>query len=210
MSMRIDIAWSFATPIIGYRWDDGEALNAELATLIARLEDEGAGVRRSNAGGWQSADSFLSRDEPCVKTLKKRITALVRGAAQSTSSEPSRAADVRFRLDCWANVNRAGDYNIVHSHPNALWSGVYYVAGEWDEDPDTLAGKLEILDPREAASYIRVTKTRSDERMIICPQPGMVVLFPSWIKHMVHPYDGPERRISIAFNATPFAPLSGA
>ena len=37
-------------------------------------------------------------------------------------------------IDAWANVNRGGDYNIVHTHPNCMWSGVYYVAlGEPDK-----------------------------------------------------------------------------
>jgi uncharacterized protein (TIGR02466 family) len=27
----------------------------------------------------------------------------------------------------WANINPPGGYNRAHTHPNSLWSGVYYV-----------------------------------------------------------------------------------
>jgi hypothetical protein len=32
------------------------------------------------------------------------------------------------------------------------------------------------------------------------PKPGMMVLFPSYLPHMVFPYQGGSQRISIAFN----------
>jgi hypothetical protein len=35
----------------------------------------------------------------------------------------------------------------------------------------------------------------------VTPEVGMLVLFPSWHLHAVHPYHGETERISIAFNA---------
>jgi len=40
----------------------------------------------------------------------------------------------------------------------------------------------------------------SAEPLQITPEPGMLVMFPSWIDHMVHPHHGPDDRISIAIN----------
>lgn len=195
------IAWMFATPVIGYQWQDSAVLNRELQDLVLEREAADNSVRNSNAGGWQSSDDLLLWGAPCTDELKRRIEALLMAVLRETSADKADLPQTRFRLDCWANVNREGDYNVVHSHPNALWSGVYYVAGG-DPDPDVpYAGKIELLDPREAATYIQAHKTIMDQRCLINNEPGFMLMFPSWIKHMVHPHRGAGTRISIAFNA---------
>ncbi len=39
-----------------------------------------------------------------------------------------------------------------------------------------------------------------NESIRIRPRPGLMVLFPGWLKHFVHPHTGTGTRISIAFN----------
>ena len=34
----------------------------------------------------------------------------------------------------------------------------------------------------------------------IAPEPGMMLLFPAWMPHMVHPFYGLGERIAISFN----------
>ena len=103
-------------------------------------------------------------------------------------------------FDSWANVCRNGNYNVVHSHPNAMYSIVYYVSSGAPDESIPYAGMLELLDPREATTYIQVPNTILDARMFITNRPGRMVVFPSWIKHMVHPFVGSGVRISIACN----------
>jgi len=92
--------------------------------------------------------------------------------------------------------------NVVHTHPNALWSVVYYVsAGEPDESMP-YCGLLELLDPRESANCIQVPNTILDQRALIENVPGKMILFPSWANHMVHPFVGSGVRISIANNVS--------
>ena len=43
--------------------------------------------------------------------------------------------------------------------------------------------------------------SKLEERHLIDPTPGLMVLFPSWLQHFVHPFFGKGERISIAFNA---------
>jgi hypothetical protein len=38
--------------------------------------------------------------------------------------------------------------------------------------------------------------------MLIKPQAGMMLTFPAWIEHQVHPFTGDGNRISIAINVT--------
>ena len=37
-------------------------------------------------------------------------------------------------------------------------------------------------------------------RTYVRPRPGLMVLFPSYVPHMVFPHEGASERISIAFN----------
>ncbi len=196
-----NIAWMFATPMIGYQWPDSADLNRELESLVLQREADDNTIRNSNAGGWQSTDDLLSWGEPCTDELKHRFQTLLMAVLRETSADKSAPIRTRFRLDCWANVNREGDYNVVHSHPNALWSSVYYVSSGEPNSDIPYAGKLEILDPREAATYIQTQKSAQNERCIVGNEPGFMLMFPSWVKHMVHPHRGTKARISIAFNA---------
>ena len=49
---------------------------------------------------------------------------------------------------------------------------------------------------------VEVQGTPYGQRMLIRPTPGLLVMFPSWLYHFVHPMASDTPRISIAFNAT--------
>jgi uncharacterized protein (TIGR02466 family) len=198
-----NIAWMFPTPIIGHQWSDTENLNKELETLILQKKADDNTLLKSNAGGWQSTDDLLSWDASCVETLKGMMNKLLLSVVNEMTDPEHRKGGRRFRLDCWANVNGPGHYNVIHSHPNALWSCVYYV-NQGEPDP-TIAygGKLELIDPRNASSFIQIEGDNQQKRCIIENTSGFMAMFPSWMKHMVHPHYGKGERISIAMNALP-------
>lgn len=194
----------FGTPFVTHQWPDSDGLNAELADLILSREasdTQGRGVR-SNAGGWQSGGNIIAWPEPCIQRLKQRIETLVFNVIGELVLKDGRERSFTLLTDGWANVCREGDYNVVHSHPNAMFSLVYYVAAG---EPDALvaySGLLELLDPRESANYIQIQNTILDARTFVENKPGKMVLFPSWVKHMVHPFVGKGVRISIAANVS--------
>jgi len=107
---------------------------------------------------------------------------------------------VNLQLECWANVSKSGHYNSVHDHPGTTWSGVYYVSAGKVETNDPANGRLELLDPRVGVSLFGREEGLLGGRYFIEPMPGLMVLFPSWLKHMVHPFFGSGERISISFN----------
>ena len=200
---RQNVSMMFGTPFVTYEWPDSEKLNAELTTLmLAReAEDKDGYGTRSNAGGWQSPGNLITWDEPCILELKARMESMVFGLTEQILRPDGGERSFTLLIDAWGNINRNGDYNVVHTHPNAMWSGVYYVTpGEPDESVP-YSGLLELLDPRESANYIQIQNTVLDARTFITNIPGRMILFPSWLKHMVHPFIGKGIRISIAFNA---------
>ena len=64
-----------------------------------------------------------------------------------------------------------------------------------------LSGTIEFIDPRVGIGAIKVPGNPFDESLRLEAEPGMMLMFPSWLKHYVHPYQGPGVRISISFNS---------
>ncbi|MCG8440225.1 MAG: 2OG-Fe(II) oxygenase family protein [Caulobacterales bacterium] len=194
----------FPTPLAVHHWPDSEALNAALAELILAAEAaaDGGGLARSNVGGWHSPLDFLFRPEPCLERLRGRIQRMS-GEMTNVVMRPGR--QVRYAMEGWANVLRRGQYNSLHVHPNATWSGVYYVTGnrppEADGSPE-FSGKIEFVDPRPGASATYAVENALQRRCLLSPKAGAMILFPAWMQHQVHPFFGPGARISIAFNVT--------
>jgi uncharacterized protein (TIGR02466 family) len=102
----------------------------------------------------------------------------------------------------WATICRAGAYHAPHSHPDSAWSGVYYVDPGTDSADRALSGVLEFLDPRAGVEAVSAPGDPYGEPFRVRPQAGLLVVFPSWLYHWVHPYAGQTPRIAVSFNAT--------
>jgi hypothetical protein len=97
-------------------------------------------------------------------------------------------------------VNRAGDYNSLHNHPQQHLAAVYYVKAPAPGSQGVPEGLLELRDPRPASGVLGHPILFGAHPVRIAPEPGMLVIFPAWIDHMVHPHHEPEERISLAIN----------
>ena len=191
---------AFATPVINVRWSNVDAMNDALRAMTLDAEQRTEGVVRSNVGGWHSATGFLDQDVDAVADLRARIRGLVADVRARVMPAGQQEASTRFRLDGWANVLRYGQYNTMHSHPNAVWSGVYYVTDNPAISDHPFSGKLELVDPRPGAALEYREEVSLYGRFLLSPVAGQVILFPSWLNHIVHPYFGDRPRISVAFN----------
>ena len=196
------MAMAFGTPIVAFQWPDSDRLNKELAQIILGKEKENAGVTRSNVNGWHSTVDFFSWQNEGVEQLGKRVEQMLMGVTRAVTLAPDEGntRSFKYRIDAWANINRHGAYNTVHNHPNCLWSGVYYVAAGSPDKSLPHNGKLELLDPRVGTNAFYTKGTIFEARYIIDPLPGLMVMFPAWLNHFVHPFYGEGDRISIAFN----------
>lgn len=196
----------YPTPVYNFHWNDTHDLNQALKDVVLQQESESQGLKRSNVGGWHSETGIFDSSHPCVKELRDRIGIHVAELFQAVSSDDRQRDKFNHPIiDGWANVLRFGQYNSLHSHPNAFWSGVYYIAGCPNsdvEDAHPFSGKLEFVDPRPGASLNYTEGTNLYGRFLVNPIPGQLLMFPGWLQHHVHPYFGESERISIAFNVT--------
>jgi uncharacterized protein (TIGR02466 family) len=99
---------------------------------------------------------------------------------------------------CWGNISPVGAAHHEHSHPNNLFSGVYYV----QTAPG--ANTITFIDPRAQAHVIapRVKKMSSINASTIQleAKAGRFFLFPGWLRHSVDVNASKEDRISVSFN----------
>jgi len=190
----------FTTPLLSHVWSDAAELNAELVPRILAQEQASAGAAHTNEGGWHSQ---IGRLEFCGEAGRRLVRHMFEMADEATRrllehcQLPPRSE--RWTLEAWANVNRSGHFNRTHTHAGATWSGTYYVdAG--DPPPGNPYGTpIHFFDPCQGRSntFMPLTVPIS---VLIRPEPGLMILFPSYLPHMVYPHQGSRPRLSIAFN----------
>jgi uncharacterized protein (TIGR02466 family) len=109
-------------------------------------------------------------------------------------------------LSAWTAICRTGAYHAPHVHPDSAWSGAYYVDPGAGRPDSPLGGVLEFLDPRGGAEAVTAPGDPYGAPLRVQPEAGLLVVFPSWLYHWVHPYAGQTTRIAVSFNAT-LAPI---
>ncbi len=196
----------FSTPILKTHLKFDPAFNARLANYLRKLESEDCdyshgSAHNSNVSGWRSREDLLFSKLNEFSQLATKVSEVVNGVMASASPEKTSAkAKNLVHMYAWANANRRGAYNVAHTHPGHQWAGVYYVRVSDSDADKPLSGVLEFSDPRTAAGLLPVDNFDFGERIRVIPEEGMLVLFPGWLTHFVHPYEGDGERLSIAFN----------
>ena len=202
--MELEVTQAFPTVIGQFRVPDAESMNQGLRAII--LADEGSymSLGRSNIGGWHSRPDFLNRSEPAVSALTTWVTWVVRQMIDTTAGPSAFKGTLSF--SAWASICRNGAYHAPHSHPDSAWSGVYYVDAGTMKPNHARSGVLEFLDPRAGVEAVSAPGDPDGEPVRVYPESGLLVIFPSWLFHWVHPYAGESPRIAVSFNAALGAP----
>jgi uncharacterized protein (TIGR02466 family) len=198
--MELDVTPAFPTLIGSLRVPDAAAMNQDLQALILSEETKYSSLGRSNIGGWHSLVDFLNRPEPAVAALTTWLTYGVSRMIDATAGHGTFKGTLS--VSAWATVCRAGAYHAPHSHPDSAWSGVYYVDAGANTHDRSLSGVLEFLDPRAGVEAVTAPGDPYGEPVRVKPEAGLLVIFPSWLYHWVHPYAGHTPRIAVSFNAT--------
>ena len=189
----------WTTPILRRSCKGFERVNQQLIEQIKNKMQSDPGTQKSNFGGWHSDEDLLTWGGPAIAQLQQWIINAFQDLTKAISG--GQQYQGKLELNAWANVNRKGDYNALHTHPAYVWSGVYYVeAGTPVEGQHASAGALEFLDPRPGVEMMVIPGTIFGKSRTERPVTGDIVMFPSWVRHLVHPYADEGDRISIAFN----------
>jgi uncharacterized protein (TIGR02466 family) len=192
----------FASIVAEEMLDDPLFLAELERSCRALAADDGAGRRWSKAHGYRGYTSYASLNDlplrdPAFADLKRRLD---RHAARFAEACAFDLGGRRLKLDSlWVNLLKPGGAHSGHIHPHSVVSGTVYVA------VPAGAGGLRLEDPR-LGLMMSAPPRREDAPealrgfVAIQPEPGMILLWESWMRHEVLPHDGKGERISISFN----------
>jgi uncharacterized protein (TIGR02466 family) len=202
ITVKKEFTFTFATLILQREYEAVGELNQRLASVILERETDAEGVVKSNVGGWHSKTDFLHWEQPEAGQLFERVASAVKDFAAIERRVDAAALDLTVTAEAWANVARAGNYAKPHVHPNSNISGVYYVDVGDAPEADEHSGVIEFLDPRQRPGMFETEGTVPFDGYRVVPKTGLLLLFPAWLYHYVHPYRGSRPRVSVAFNVT--------
>ena len=185
----------FSTPIWASKIDNFDIVNNEMLSYVLKLKKtDPVGVVKSNFKGWHSKDFNLKDKTPInfISAIKKNLNSSI--------------IDMNWDLDIqsvkissmWAIINEQGAWNQKHQHSNSDISAAYYVSAHEN------CGDIVFYDPRPSRVY-KYPIAKSPNKLnatvnSIKPEPGMLVLFPSYLDHSVNPNLSMKKRVVISFN----------
>ena len=192
MDQSPQLDWLFPVPLFQQQLPDFSVHQPRVIDFLQNLKNRDDGVKRSNVGGWHSADLQPYAGEREIDWL---LTQLRRFALDCISQlgSPERGFDIAFDA-VWAIINRTGDWNTPHNHMPSQWSGVCYFQVD-ERASDTHDGNLVFIDPAPLGAHYR-----NPINTFIKPKNGGVFLFPGYLTHMVEPHRSARDRIIVSFN----------
>lgn len=106
--------------------------------------------------------------------------------------------------EMWVNVLDTGGHQAMHNHANSFISGVVYLTPTHPDARTVFMRSPGGTDFSFKNDHAGVTTNayNAEKWISMQPEPGDIVLFPSYLMHAVPPNPG-ERRITMAFNAIP-------
>ena len=100
----------------------------------------------------------------------------------------------------WLNLTKPGMSHHHHTHPNSFISGVFYFETIPDDNILFTAPSLSHV----AKFYIKEnTNKYTTNQVRNSVHDGLLILFPSWLRHEVSENESEKDRISLAFNTFP-------
>ena len=182
----------FPTALFSFSLNDYAGLNQQLLETIYQLQQRDPGHTASNVLGWHSKVNLFELE--AIQPFKQLVDAAILEAAKAIGYENVRMA----AANCWANINPKYASNKIHDHANCLFSGVYYVKAPKD------CGNLMFYDPRSARTFYKPLVSNftayTADAIAHAAEEGLLLIFPSWLKHGVEPNLSDEDRVSISFN----------
>lgn len=175
---------------------NSDAANQALTAYIMQAESS-----RDDMTVDYLSENLFSATDPVVDWLK----ACVNKSVSDYLKQHSISYDVDWQLQAWANINRNGDYHNLHNHPYCYLSGTYYVQVPQKYNTgvrsDLNPGAISFYDPRPQANMGAIKGDgQIDPEYRVQPVPGLMLLWPSFLHHLVHPNLSDELRISVSFN----------
>ena len=145
---------------------------------------------------------LFDHEDPILDVLKLSLADTINKYISELPVDPNHpflaSKPDNYSIDIWANFLGPKNYQSSHIHNQGWLSGVYYVStNEMSKiEGDSNAGWIEFNRPGYGLPLLGGEKFLRK----IKPEPGLVILFPSYVWHGTIPFSAGGERISIAFD----------
>lgn len=206
------------TPLGVHRFDQADTLNPLLVRLFGALR-----ATHCHACGQAPDEAFFASDDDLLQRVRLPewqvfVRFLVEGLRDTVSQAnrgawPAGGLNLRVAIEgLWFQVSNRSALHEVHTHGNCSWSGVYCVqvdaADQREAHPVHGArnGVTRFYGPpfgHLAGAHVDLGNAYLlPPQVEVAPEPGQLVVFPSWLPHQALPYDGALDRVIVSFNAS--------
>jgi tetratricopeptide (TPR) repeat protein len=188
----------------------GEDAAAYAAGVAAALEPyhvtRRAPGNQSLRAGTQTSGSLFARPDPVLRALSADLMKAVEAAVAQlpiVGDHPflARARDgLRFAGSWSVRLSGDGGHHVPHFHGAGWLSSAYYAAlpeAMTQAPPASTAGHIQFGSPPAELGL------NLAPRRIVRPEPGRLVLFPSYLWHGTLPFPGDGTRLTAAFDIVP-------
>ncbi|MDE2339149.1 MAG: tetratricopeptide repeat protein [Gammaproteobacteria bacterium] len=185
-------------------WGDLESFLGDLAAALARLHDPDghALLFQSLRRGTETTQDLTRSREPAIAALFNAFRAPIERYLDhiGRGEDPLRrrnGAGWRFN-GSWSVRLRDRGFHLSHVHPRGWISSACYI-----ELPECMRrGRSEAGTLSFGVPGILTSPALTPEHTVR-PEPGMLVLFPSYFWHGTVPFESPQSRLTVAFDAVP-------
>lgn len=174
-----------------YLWEEYEDPTIALALAEELLPEDQVLQSCSDVRPWASDDLLHDREE----------WSFVRDRVLETAARFAEYSGILYSnlyiTSMWVNAQYQRQNHVAHTHPNSLFSGVWYL----DTPPGSQCFML--YDPRPASSVIKPRTTSPQGNIGIAARRGTILMWPSWLQHSTQSITVDEldrARIALAFN----------
>ncbi len=181
---------------------DMESFNRDLNAYLDRLHlDKREHVDQTLRGGTQSPNDLFGKGHDLPERLRVRVDEAVASYIARLKDSDSHPLLRRRRREfgyaaSWSSRLHDCGFHTNHIHQKGWISSAYYVALP-EAVADGRQGWIKFGEPNFEAGL------KDPIRRVVQPQPGRLVLFPSYMWHGTIPFKSQQARTTIAFDVVP-------
>lgn len=174
----------FATPIWNFQLNDHEKMNPEL--LLAGYN-------------FKFGENFFDLPDPAVAKLREFVVECITPIAEEYQWNNIPPTTIHGRQ----HPIKPNESDTIHFHPYARLIAVYYL--QVTEN----SGDILLIDPRGGTFWPDLKTETGEYRLArtyhrVKPKPGMLLIFPNYLNHMVETNLSDDTRLSIAMEIYDF------
>lgn len=211
-------------PLGVHQLENAAQINPTLARVFAAMRATDL-AQQSQSG--KASDVFYASHDQLLKRVQlpefQSLISFIADSLQKTISQANSGVwpSGRMRLQlqivgCWFQMQNGMAFHDVHTHGNCSWSGVYYVQCDELAKRQThptlgaMNGVTRFYGPYTnwlSGAHMDIGNAYLQKNTLdIEPEPGKLVVFPSYLPHKAMPYEGQQDRMIVSFNAQVHSP----